>query len=61
MKKLVKNYEKNKVEANKIKFEHYPTKLQLDSCESKKEFEIYFESINDINYFNLMIFLIQIF
>ena len=48
LKKLVENYEKNKVEENKIKFEHYPTKLQLDSCESKKEFEIYFESINII-------------
>ena len=48
LKKLVENYEKNKVEENKIKFEHYPTKLQLDSCENKKEFEIYFESINII-------------
>ena len=48
LKKLVENYEKNKIEENKIKFEQYPTKIELNDCKNKKEFEIYFESINII-------------
>ena len=48
LKKLVENYEKNKIEENKIKFEQYPTKIELNNCKNKKEFEIYFESINII-------------
>ena len=48
LKKLVENYEKNKIEENKIKFEQYPTKIELNDCKYKKEFEIYFESINII-------------
>jgi hypothetical protein len=44
----VENYEKNKIEENKIKFEQYPTKIELNDCKNKKEFEIYFESINII-------------
>ena len=48
LKKLVENYEKNKIEENKNKFEQYPTKIELNDCKNKKEFEIYFESINII-------------
>ena len=57
LKALADNYEKNKKDENIIYIEHYPTKMELTNCKNKKEFEIYFESINIIkNYVDKSIF-----
>ena len=48
LKKLVEKYEKNKKLENKKKLEHYPTEIDFSKCKDKKQFEIYFNSVNII-------------
>ena len=48
LKILVEEYEKNKIEEKKKIFQHYPTELKFSNCKNKKEFEIYFYSIDMI-------------
>ena len=48
LKILVEEYEKNKIEEKKKIFQQYPTELKFSNCKNKKEFEIYFHSIDMI-------------
>ena len=57
MKKLIEQYEKNKKEEKKKLFTQYPTKILFTSCKNKKQFEVYFKSVNIIKkYVNKKIF-----
>ena len=48
LKALADDYEKSKKEEKIINIEQYPTKIELSNCKNKKEFEIYYESVNII-------------
>ena len=48
MKKLIEQYDKNKKEEKKKKFVQYPTKILFSDCKNKKQFEVYFKSVNII-------------
>ena len=57
MKKLIEKYEKNKIEEKMKKFIQYPTNILFTDCKNKKQFEVYFKSVNIIkNYVNKKIF-----
>ena len=57
MKKLIEKYEKNKIEEKMKKFIQYPTNILFTDCKNKKQFEVYFKSVDIIkNYVNKKIF-----
>ena len=57
MKKLIEKYEKNKIEEKMKKFIQYPTNILFTDCKNKKQFEVYFKSVNIIKkYVNKKIF-----
>ena len=57
MKKLIEKYEKNKIEEKMKKFIQYPTNILFTDCKNKKQFEVYFKSVDIIKkYVNKKIF-----
>ena len=57
MKKLIEKYEKNKIEEKMKKFIQYPTNILFADCKNKKQFEVYFKSVDIIKkYVNKKIF-----
>ena len=57
MKKLIEKYEKNKIEEKMKKFIQYPTNILFTDCKNKKQFEVYFKSVEIIKkYVNKKIF-----
>ena len=57
MKKLIEKYEKNKIEEKMKKFIQYPTNILFTDFKNKKQFEVYFKSVDIIKkYVNKKIF-----